>query len=74
MFNQYGSPKTAIALDGEELQKPALITDKVHAEWTTFRHYIAKEPKEGMLSQLKNLLTNDMLKTMFLNLHTLANA
>ena len=73
LLNQYGSPKTATALDGEEFQKPALITDRVHAEWTTFRHYIAKEPKEDMSSQLNNLLTNDMLKTMFPNLHTLAN-
>ena len=73
LLNQYGSPRTAIALDGEEFQKPALITDTVHAEWTTFRHYIAKEPKEDMSSQLNNLLTNDMLKTMFPNLHILAN-
>ena len=75
LLNQYGSPKTAIALDGEEFQKLVLITDIVHAEWTTFRHYIGKEPKEDMLSQLNNILTkfNDMLKTMFPNLHTLAN-
>jgi len=30
-------------LDGEEFQKQALITDEIYAEWTTFRHYIAKQ-------------------------------
>ena len=38
LLNQYGSPRTAIALDGERFQKPALITNGVHAEWTTFCH------------------------------------
>ena len=66
LLNQYGSPRTTIALDGQELRNPALITNGVHAEWTTFHHYyMAKEPKENMLSQLNSLLTNDMLKTMF---------
>ena len=74
LLDQYGSPRTALALeDGEEFQKQPLITDGVHAEWTTFWHYMAKEPKEDMSSQLNNLLTNDMLKTMFPNLHTLGN-
>ena len=35
--------------------------------------YIAKEPKEDMLSQLNNLITTDMLKTMYPNLNILAN-
>ena len=73
LFDQYGSPRTALSLDGGTFQKQAIITDGVKAEWTTFRHYIAKQPKEDMPSQLSNLLTCDMLKTMFPNLHTLAN-
>ena len=73
LLDQYGSPRTALSLDGRTFQKQAIITDGVKAEWTTFRHYIAKQPKEDMPSQLNNLLTCDMLKTMFPNLHTLAN-
>jgi len=62
-----------LSLDGEEFQKQALITDEVYAERTTFHHYIAKQPKEDMSSQLYDLSTNEMLKPMFPNLCTLAN-
>jgi len=37
---------------------------------TAFRHYIAKQPKEDMSYDLS---TNETLKPMFPNLHTLAN-
>jgi len=53
--------------------KHSLITDEVYAEWTTFHHYIAKQPKEDMSSQLYDLSTNEILKPMLPNLHTLAN-
>ena len=62
--------KTAQTLDGEEYEKEALITTEVCAEWTTFRNYIAKQPKQDMASQLKKLVTTDMLKP---HLNTLAN-
>ena len=67
--------KTALTLDGEEYEKKALITTEVLAEWTTFRCYLAKQPKEDMASQLNNHLTTvtEMLKTMFPHLNTLAN-
>jgi len=71
LLHQYGLPITALSLDGEEFQKKALFTDEVYAEWTTFRHYIAKQPKEDILSQLYDLSTNEMLKPMFPNLRTL---
>ena len=73
LLHQYGLPRTALSLDGEEFQKQALITDEVYAEWTTFRHYVAKQPKEDMKSQLHDLLTNETLKPMFPNLRTMAN-
>ena len=73
LLDQYGVNKTALTLDGEEYEKKALITTEVLAEWTTFRHYLAKQPKEDMASQLNNLLTTEMLKTMFPHLNTLAN-
>ena len=72
LLNQYGLPRTALALDGEIFQKQALIVDGVHAEWTTFRHYIAKQPKEDMSSQLNNLLTRHAQNNVP-NLRTLAN-
>jgi len=73
LLYQYRLPRTALSLDDEEFQKQALITEEVYAEWTTFCHYIAKQPKEDMLSQLYDLSTNEKLKPMFPNLHTLAN-
>jgi len=47
--------------------------DKVYAEWTTFHHYTAKQPKDDMSSQLYDLSTNETLKQMFPNLHTFTN-
>jgi len=67
LLHQYGLPRTALSLDSKEFQKQAQITDVVYA---TFRHYIAKQPKEDMSSQLYDLSTNE---TMFPNLRTLAN-
>ena len=65
---------TSIELTKQHGEDYALITAEVCAEWTTFRHYLAKRPKEDMTSQLNNLVTADMLKTMFPHLSTLANA
>jgi len=66
LFHQYGLP-----LSLEKFQKQALITDEFYA--TFLRHYIAKQPKKDMSSQLCDLSTNEMLKPMFPNLRTLAN-
>ena len=38
-----------------------------------FRHFMAKQPKENMQLQLKELVTNEPLVTMFPNLNALAN-
>jgi len=73
LLHQYGLPRTALSLDGEEFQNQRLITGEVYAEWTTFRHYIAKQPKEDISSQLYDLSTNETLKPMFPNLCTLDN-
>jgi len=73
LLDQYGVNKTALTVDGEEYEKKALITAEVHAEWTTFCHCLLKRPKEDTISQLNNLVTTDMLKTMFPHLNTLAN-
>ena len=64
LIDHYAENKTAQTLDDEEYEKETLITTEV-CEWTTFCNYIAKQPKQDMASQLKNLVTTDMLKTMF---------
>ena len=38
----------------------------------TFRQFMAKQPKENMKLQLKELATNEMLKSMFPSLSILA--
>jgi len=48
LLHQYRLPRTALSVDVEEFQKQALITDEIYTELTTFRHYIAKQPKENM--------------------------
>jgi len=72
LLHQYGLPRTVLSLIGGELQKQALITGE---EWTAliFRHYITKQPKEDISSQLHDLSTNKMLKPTFSNLRTLTN-
>ena len=42
-------------------------------EWKTFRQFMSKQPKPNMKLQLKELVTNNMLTTMFPNLSTLGN-
>ena len=51
-----------------------MISVDITTEWKTFRQFMAKQPKENMKLQLKELATNDseMLKNMFPNLNTLA--
>lgn len=63
----------AKSVKGEEFIKSALISsDEIHAEWKTYRNYITKQPKEDLQKQLTELISNEMLITMFLNLSTLS--
>ena len=73
LLNHYGVDKPALTLSGEEAEKSALISYEVQTEWITFQNLLAKKPKESMASQLKELITNEMLITMFPNLHKLAS-
>ena len=73
LSRHYGVDRPAQTLEGEEFSKPALTSAEVSTEWKTFRHYLTKQPKEDMGVQLQELVTNDMLKTMFPSLNTLAN-
>ena len=59
-------------MQGEETVKEAMISSDITTEWKTFRQFMAKQPKENMKLQLTELATNEMLKSMFPNLNTLA--
>ena len=52
--------------------KPAMISSDVRTEWRSFRALLVKQPADNTASQLKDLVTNDMLIAMFPNLSTIA--
>ena len=54
---------------GGEVCMPA---PDIHTEWKTFHQFLSKKTKDNMKLQLKELATNKMLETMFLNLNALA--
>ena len=71
LLDHYGKEKPALTLNNEETMKPALIHSEVRTEWIAFRNLLAKKPKDDTALQLKDLITNEMLNTMFPNLHKL---
>ena len=72
LLAHYGIHRSAKTLLGEETVKEAIISPDITTEWKTFRQFMAKQPKENMKLQLTELATNEMLKSMFPNLNTLA--
>ena len=49
-----------------------MISPHITTEWKTFHQFVAKQPKENLKLQLTELVTNEMLKSMFPNFNTLA--
>ena len=49
-----------------------MISPDITTEWKTFHQFMTKQPKENVKLQLKELTTNEMLKSMFPNLNILA--
>lgn len=72
LLAHYGIERSAETLDGEETVKEAMISPDISTEWKTFRRYMSKQPKDNLQLQLKDLASNEMMKTMFPNLSTLA--
>ena len=68
LLAHYGIDRPAETLQGEETVKEA---SDITTELKTFHQFMAKQPKENMKLQLKELVTNEMLKSMFPNLKTL---
>ena len=55
------------------MQKEGLITPELHTEWITFRAFLSKKAEDDIAKQLKELVTNEMLITMFPNLSKIAS-
>ena len=72
-LKHYGKGLTAKSVLAEESVKPAFVSSDITSEWKTYRRYIARQPKEDMKAQLKELTTNSMLLAMFHNLSVIAN-
>ena len=72
LLSHYGTDKPSQTLLGNPTVKKALISSEIHTEWITYRRHMAKQPKDNMKSQLEDMVSNDMLATMFPNLHTIA--
>ena len=63
-----GTEKAAETLQGEAIVREAILSPDISTEWKTFRRYMSKQPQDNMKMQLKELVSNNMLKTMFPNL------
>ena len=72
LIEHYGVDRLADTLDSEECSEPALISVDVCSEWKTFRQYLTKQEKEDAKSQIQELMTNEILITMFPHLNILA--
>ena len=52
----------AETVDGEETVKRAVISTEILTEFKTFRQLLVKRPRDTTASQLKELVSSDMLK------------
>ena len=60
-------------MNEEEKVKSAVIFPQVENEWITFRTLLANKPGDNVALQLKELVRNEMLVTMFPNLQKIAS-
>ena len=63
----------ALILNDEETVKTAVISPEVHTQWITFRTLLAKKPEDSIALQLKELVPNEVLVTMFPNFQKIAS-
>ena len=73
LIAHYGEDREAETVDGEETVKAAMISTEICTEWKTFHQLLVKQPQDTTASQLKELVSNDMLKAMFPNLNKIAS-
>ena len=67
-----GTEKPAETLLGEPTNREAVITSDITTEWKTYRQLLVNKPENNMKSQLKELVYNDMMRTLFPNVCKIA--
>ena len=70
LIAHYGEDREAETVDGEETVKAAMISTEIRTEWSQL---LVKQPQGTTASQLKELVSNDMLRAMFPNLNKIAS-
>ena len=68
LLAHYGAEKPSETLLGEPTNREAVITSDITTEWKTYRQLLVNKPVNNMKSQLKELVCNDMMRTLFPNL------
>ena len=61
-----------LSLERTEFEKVAIVSFDLSTEWKMYSQLLIKQPKDDTSTQLKELLTNDMLIALFPNLYKLA--
>ena len=72
LLEHYGSEKPAETLQGNSTNREAIITSDITTEWKTYRQLLVNKPEKDMKAQLKELASNDMIKTLLPNLSKIA--
>ena len=73
LIELYSAEQPAETVQGDEYTKEALISPELRIEWKTFCSYLSKHPKGTLCSQLTELSTDEILRTIFPNISNLAN-
>ena len=58
---------------GEPTIREAVISSEICFQWKIYQKFMIKKPEDNMKLQLKELALNNMIKTMFPNLHTITS-
>ena len=73
LLSHYGAAKPAETLLGESTSKEAIITSDTVTEWKTYRQLFVNKHESSMKIQLRELVSNEVMKTLFPNLSKLAS-
>ena len=65
LLAHYGAEKPAETLLREPTNREALITYDITTEWKTYSQMLVNKPENNMKSQLKELVCNVMMRTLF---------
>ena len=72
LLAHYGAEKPAETLLGEPTNMEAVITSDITTEWKIYHQLLVNKPENNMKSQLKELVCNDTMRTLFPNLCKIA--